>query len=377
MDKGKLSGLLLLDLQKAFDLVNFDILLRKLEHVGIKNTPLTWFRNYLNDRSFKVQVGDVLSDYFPLKHGVPQGSLLGPLLFSLYINDIASCLPNEDCSLFLYADDTGILCSGKTTMEIETKLNNSLIHVSDWLSKNKLSLNLKKCETILFGSAQKLSQNPKPQIAIDNFQIPVKNEVTYLGAILDDRLTGDSHLKSSLSKLHKTTKFLFRQQCYLNFRTRKLVANALLQPIFDYGLQIFHASANQKLKTKLQTSQNKALRFVLNLQPRDHLTAFHFNTLKWLTIEERCNFLTLSLVHKCISGHAPSYLNVFSPPTHRHNTRHSQQGLTLPKSQSVGQKRFKYIGAKQWNNLPREVRETRSLSGFKYRLKSHLRQRAF
>ena len=156
MDKGLINGVVFLDLKKAFDTVDHDILIKKLEFYGIKNNTLRWFISYLSHRKQVCKVGMSVSNSENIKTGVPQGSNLGPLLFLLYINDLPKCLDSSVPALF--ADDTNLTISGTTATEIQDNLEIELNKVHMWLLANKLTLNAKKTEFMLIGSRQRLSQ---------------------------------------------------------------------------------------------------------------------------------------------------------------------------------------------------------------------------
>ena len=189
-DKGNFVGMVLLDLQKAFDTVNHQILLQKLQAIGVNNSSLQWFQGYLSGRT---QLVDIAGTYSPLKAvtcGVPQGSILGPLLFSIYVNDLPSVVA---CKVLLYADDTALIVSGMDIHEIEQTLATELKCVRDWLIDNKLSLHLGKTESILFGTKQKLNKQGHVNLNITcaGNIIQSKSQVKYLGVELDQFLSGD------------------------------------------------------------------------------------------------------------------------------------------------------------------------------------------
>jgi retron-type reverse transcriptase len=142
MDRGKVSGVIYLDLKKAFDTINHAILLQKLKWIGVDSKSLQWFQSYLSHHTQKTVVNNCYSNQCKVSIGVPQGSVLGPLLFLVYINDLSSCLHHTQASLF--ADDTAIYCVASTPSELQTKLNEDLIHLKSWLDENRLSLNLLK-----------------------------------------------------------------------------------------------------------------------------------------------------------------------------------------------------------------------------------------
>ena len=168
MDKGHLVGMVLLDLQKAFDTVDHKILLMKMEALGLGQDVVRWFRSYLSDRRQLVDVSGVLSSSAAISCGVPQGSILGPLLFLIYGNDMSGAVNHK---LLLYADDSAILVADKSVSAIEMSLQKELEVVSEWLVDNKLSLHLGKTESILFGFKSKLKPQPNLQIACKGTKI--------------------------------------------------------------------------------------------------------------------------------------------------------------------------------------------------------------
>ena len=179
-DKGNFVGMVLLDLQKAFDTVNHQILLQKLQAIGVNNSSLQWFQGYLSGRTRLVDIAGTYSSLKAVTCGVPQGSILGPLLFSIYVNDLPSVVA---CKVLLYADDTALLVSGTDIHEIEQTLATELKCVRDWLIDNKLSLHLGKTESILFGSKQKLNKQGHVNLNITcaGNIIQSKSQVKYLG----------------------------------------------------------------------------------------------------------------------------------------------------------------------------------------------------
>ena len=156
MEQGKLCGAVFLDLTKAFDTVDHRILLRKFSEIGLCEKSLQWFRSYITDRKQRTCCGNELSDELPVTHGVPQGSILGPLIFVIYINDLPNVL--DACQASLYADDTVIYYYGSSSQELTDKLNQDLLAVAKWLNEHKLTLNLDKTKCMLIGSNRKLEE---------------------------------------------------------------------------------------------------------------------------------------------------------------------------------------------------------------------------
>ena len=231
LDKGLYTGVVLLDLQKAFDTVDHHILLSKLRATGADDLAVKWFSSYLKERKQFVDVLGTFSSKEGIRCGVPQGSILGPLLFTLYVNDMSTAV---NCDLCLYADDSMLLVSGKNVTQIEKRLEKEMNGISDWLQANRLSLHLGKTESILFGSVRKLKTASKMKISCNNVEIEAKHSVKYLGVVLDQDMTGKTMGGNVVRKVNSVLKFLYRKSSFLKFRNRKLLCSALLESRFDY-----------------------------------------------------------------------------------------------------------------------------------------------
>ena len=188
--------MVLLDLQKAFDTVDHSILLSKLTAIGLDPTSVSWLGSYLSDRSQSVDVGGTRSDPKPITCGVPQGSILGLLLFLIYVNDMQASVI---CKLLLFADDSALLVSGKNVSEIQKVLSQELKSVCEWLVDNKLFIHLGKTEIILFGSSCKLSRTEELKVTCNRVSITPKTSVRYLGAEIDQNVSGEAIASKVLS----------------------------------------------------------------------------------------------------------------------------------------------------------------------------------
>ena len=153
MDNGLLNGVIFLDLKKAFDTVDHTILIHKLKALGVSGTSLAWFQSYLTSRFQRTTIGQATSCHRRISVGVPQGSILGPLLFSIYINDLPTCLKHTSVTLF--ADDTALYCSAKSSTDLQQMLNEDLASVAEWLNDHKLTLNVAKSKFMIIGSSQR------------------------------------------------------------------------------------------------------------------------------------------------------------------------------------------------------------------------------
>ena len=178
----------------------------------------------------------------------------------------------------------------------------------------------------------------------------------------------------AIKKINSKLKFLYRTGAYLNCKVKKLLVSALIQSHFDYGCNFWFRSLNMGISKKLQTAQNKTIRYVLNLNPRTHLSFSHFSKLKWLNVKYRVDYLSLTHMYKCYYDLAPSYMCVFQKTmsSRAHNTRHSQNSVNIPIVGTHGQKSFVYNGSKLWNSLPNELKLCASIEKFKYQCKSYL-----
>ena len=269
-DSGLLTGMILIDLQKAFDTIDHGVLLEKMVHLRFTNHTISWFRSYLTDRTFKVNIDEAFSDNGDLICGVPQGFILGPLLFLLYVNDMPQSV-NSD--LFLYADDSCLVFQHKDIKEIEKQLNNDFSRLCDWFVDNKLSIHFgdDKTKSILFASKMKVKKIEKLNFTYNNIKIKQHSKVTYLGCILDETLNGESMALYVINKVNSKLKFLYRKNKFLSPALRRLLCNALIQPHFDYACSAWFPNLNKALKNKLQTAQNKCIRFCLQLGNREHI----------------------------------------------------------------------------------------------------------
>ncbi|CAL4126382.1 unnamed protein product, partial [Meganyctiphanes norvegica] len=239
------AGMVLMDLQKAFDTVDHDILCKKLEAMGLDFTK--WFESYLKNRKQKVVANETSSEAGVVTCGVPQGSILGPLLFLCYVNDMPMSVK---CKLLLYADDSALIISGSDPKVIAENLSKELESCRQWLIDNKLSLHLGKTEAIIFGSKRKLSKIKSFEVKSGDVVINNVNKVKYLGLQIDNTLAGENIVMSIVKKVNSRLKFLYRYSDRLNFAARKTLCTALIQCHFDYSCSSWYPSLGKTLKKK-------------------------------------------------------------------------------------------------------------------------------
>jgi hypothetical protein len=200
IDNGLLNGVVFIDLKKAFDTIDHAILLDKLAQYGVDENALTWFHSYLTDRTQRCCVNGHLSSNRPITYGVPQSSIIGPLLFLVYINDLPNCLNNDGLISSMYADDTNISFQSSNLSDLEEIMNTELSSLNIWLNANRLSLNITKTEFMVIGSRQRLMYHDvnNLNICVDNTQIKRVQYTNSLGVTIDENLTWKNHILRNL-----------------------------------------------------------------------------------------------------------------------------------------------------------------------------------
>ena len=340
---------------------------------GVKGNELAWFENYLSDRVQITKVDGALSKPRPLTVGVPQGSILGPLLFIIYINDLPLYI--NECKVFLYADDTAIMFSAKSYAEIEQALNQDLTNISKWMSANKLTLNASKTKAMTFGTPQKLRHYNDLQIDINDENIETVEEFKYLGMWFDKHLTWKTHIDKMAKKISQKIGVLQRLSTYINETTRNILYNAIVLPHIDYCCPIWCTTA-KKYVQRIQILQNRAARITLACKVRDMHVHELYSNLNWMTVEQRATYFKHILMFKCINGMAPEHLtsNITIDSTHSYSTRLNDSNNVRQPSVKIetAKRSFRYSGASSWNSLPDSIKNITNVSTFKQKIKHHI-----
>ena len=239
-----------LDFSKAFDTVDHIILIRKLERFGIRGNSLRWFESYLSNRYQYVSIGSSLSQCLPILTGVPQGSILGPLLFLLYINDMNKCAPNID--FFHFADDTSVTCTGSNLSILYDVMNSELTKVDKWLCCNKLSLNINKSAFMIFSNRDKDNENT---VYIRGAALEKVNFIKFLGVTIDDKLSFSRHTTLVKSKIAKCCGIMYRLSNYVPDYIMKKIYSTLVFPYLNYCIAVWGNSSLTQL-ARLQSKIN-------------------------------------------------------------------------------------------------------------------------
>ena len=362
VDQGYVVGLVTLDLKKAFDMVSHEILLYKLKNFGFDDLSVSWFRDYLSFRKHTTNINNNLSDFCPVTCGVPQGSILGPLLFIIFINDISKVVKFSNISM--YADDTCIYYASDNSNDLCSCLNEDLCKLSQWLKCNELLLNPKKCEFITFGSHRKLLSFANAHIHIDGERINRVQECKYLGVILNSSLNWNAHIKFVKTKAIKSLYCLKRIRPFITKNTAIMLYRALFQPHFDY-CSIVWFNAGKVLIKELCTLQNRALRLILGVDALYSTSLLYFS-IDIAKLELRWKRQAVSFIFKLLHGLLPlSLCSRISLKESKYSLRNCECKIYLDKPRTNYLRHGGlYRGIQIFNSLPCNIRQINDLSVF-------------
>ena len=324
LDNKRLGCGIFIDLQKAFETVNHRILLSKFEHYGIRGCALEWFRSYQSDRKQYVSVNGSNSNLLSITCGVPQGSVLGPLLFLIYINDLPNA--SKKLTFYLFADDTNIYYESKDLFNLIKIVNKELRLAKKWLDANKLSLNIDKTNYIIFHSSS-LNLPSGSDIKIGKKHIKRVKFVKFLGLLLDEHLSWKYHLSELSKKLARTCGMFFKIRNLLPLDVLFCLYNALFLPFLQCSLIVWGQTYASYIDPifKLQKRAARAISF----QPRMSLSLPIFNDFKLLKLSEIFELRLLTFVFDSINKTSPSCFHDFfllRSSVHQYSTRQASQG---------------------------------------------------
>ena len=363
-DEGRLTIGVFIDFAKAFDTINHSILLKKLEYYGIRGLALQWFMNYLKDRQQFVCYNDCISSNKLISCGVPQGSVLGPTLFLIYIND----LPNSTSyfNFRLFADDSNLF---HTFNRNERNINladvsKSLQDVISWCNSNKLTININKTKFMIFKSRRRKVEI-FGQLSINESVLESVNSISFLGICIDENLTWKKHINNVCTVLSKKIGILYRIRHFVSKQILLMLYNAFILPHITYGLEVW-GGTNKTFLNPILILQKRMSR-VITFQSFRHHSAPLFYELKLLDIFKEYRYLVGIFIYDLLNNNLPHKAsNYFSHIDHTYETRNKKMcNLKLKTVRSeLGKRSIAYSGVKIWNNIAIDLRNTSSRNTF-------------
>ena len=361
---GKVNGVLLLDLSAAFDLVSKDIFLKKLKVYGVQECMLEWIRSYMTGRQQCVWIDNTFSGLLDVNIGLPQGSILGPLMFNIFASDLPNCVT---CSIDSFADDSSLTSSSNTIEDINIDLSSNATNVSKWMLENQLCLNADKTHVLISGTSHRLARMNVSQnlnVTMDGQRLQESQEKCekILGVQVQSDLKWSKHVLSLRSKLKQRLAGLAKIRKVASIDSKSRVADGIFTSILTYCLPLWGGMDLNSMR-ELQKLQNCAARHVLDVPCRTNRN-WMFDELKWLTLKQLVFYYTVVAVYKIRLNNEPEYFAAkFRSDNIRGNPVIKPCKLTLLRNS------FSFRGLISWSMVPIEIRNAPSLGTFKVQVK--------
>ena len=348
-----------IDFRKAFDCVQHPVLLKKIKNLGLSGLVVDWIESYLTNRKQRVYANDCYSDYMDVTQGVPQGSVLGPLFYIIYANDIAQLV--KHCKLALYADDTVLYTSNRNFEVSVLNLQRDINSLANWCETNGIQANTDRTKVMVFGSKHSLAQIPSFDIKFGDTPLQSVTSYKYLGLTLDAQLNYNLHISRVIRFVSCKLKQFQRMRGFLNTRAAVMVYKGMILPLLEYG-DIFFSSASLENRRKLQVLQNRGLRCALN-KSSDYSSVELHSEAHLHKLFRRREQHSLNFMYDL--AQAPA--NLEGRPQLSIKTRSSKKRLLKVKRPRT--ERFKrsltYIGPLKWNSLPDRFHHTETKAAYK------------
>ena len=364
---GKEIRVVFLDIQKAFDCVWKKGLIYKLQNYGIKGKLLAWFVDYLGNRMQRVILNGQYSEWSTLKAGVPQGSVLGPLLFLIFINDITFVI--EHCKIRLFADDTCLFITVDNRIDAAEKINKDLENITSWSNKWLVNFSPPKTKSLIISNKKNLHTHPK--LNLNGTDIEEVKFHKHLGVYITQNLRWNNHIDDIVIKSSKKLDIMKALKYKLDRKSLEIIYTSFILSVIDYA-DILYAGTYDSDLCKLDKIQVEAMRVVTGATARSNINALYKDT-GWPTLTQRRNFHVLNLFFKIKNNLSPDYLNVIFNSIVQHDNNYnlrSQGNIRNPytKTESFRRSFFPYA-IKMWNALPHEQRDITDFLGFKQAIK--------
>ena len=349
LENKKIVSGICMDLSKAFDTLNHNILLKKLDYYGIRGIALKWFESYLANRQQFVLINKYKSSYENIVCGVPQGSILGPLLFILYINDIP--LSSKKGNFILFADDTNVLYNADNLMQLEEIINTELKQIYDWLTSNKLFLNVGKTKYLIFNVKNRKIDKSTFSVTLNNINIENVSFTKFLGVYLDENLGWNVHMNEKAKQISKITGIMNKLKNFVPQNVLRLIYLSLIQSHLMYGLLVW-GSNNLSNKNRLVVLQKKAIRIISHGHYLAHSEPL-FKANKILKFSDLYMTKGIRLYCNITDGN-------LNQNTHEYNTRQSSSIHQKHLISRISKQDLNNKLSKTWNILPYNIREKKT-----------------
>lgn len=374
IDQQEVTVLVLLDYSKAFDTINYEIMLSVLKYIGLSEKATKFFRNYLSNRFQRVKIDNIVSTPLEVSCGVPQGSILGPLLFTLYTSEFQNVVKN--CKIHFYADDTQLYLSFSPhdIYEASAGINKDIEALVAKSRGHSLNINASKTSVLVFGPQNVRSAvSNQLQITVEGQQISPVESARNLGLTLDTDLRFKLHINNKIAAAYASLKLIYINRYYLSKKVKTILCEALVLSKFNFGDVIFSPCLDSENIRRIQVIQNSCLRLIFGIRRRQHISS-KLNDIGWLNMSRRRLLHSACLFHKIITNKIPTYLNKkiqFRTDVHNLNIRFKGT-LTPPLHRTEIYKRsFSYQITKIYNNIP-DFLKPYPTTAFKRKFKKHL-----
>ena len=372
LDNNFTTCAIILDLSKAFDSVNREILLFKLYKYGIRGNIHNLIRSYLKNRTQYIQYNNNNSELTNVNVGVPQGSILSPLLFLILINDLKNC---SNFNVINFADDTMLYFKFNKLDNIETLLNKELDKINTWMKQNHLKLNISKTKFMLFSPKCKIFETLKINLKIGEEQIEQVRKTKYLGLILDDKLNWKDHLSHLANKLSRSLGIMFKLRHFVKKETLILTLHSIFITHARYGILCW-GRADKSIIKPIETLFDRAIRCINFYNGRHGKTTQLYYQDNILKLKDIYNLELSKFMFKHYKNLLPESFNSYFSLTktiHSHNTRNIENKLFIPRiNKKSGHKSISYLGAQHWNNIPNSLKQNKTINAFSKQYKNYL-----
>ena len=371
-DKGNLVGMASLDLSKAFDTINHSHLIHKLNKLGLGKNSLNWCESYLSNRKQKTKFKKYMSEETTVTAGVPQGSILGPVLFICFTNDLPDKLKN--CKIISYADDSQILVSGKSSKDIKQLLESLISSAQTWYTENSLLINASKSEVMIINRRKK-DGDINIEVTEDGKKkrLKLQENIKILGIYIDKELNWNKQVKEINKKANYAAINLNRVNQLVPKKERLILYNSLVAPHLNYADTVW-GGCGSKNTNKLQRTQNAAVKSMLGRKKQDSATEA-LKTANLLPLEEKRRIHEAVYAHKALKGNLPTAIcrQYQQQQSQMNNRSTARQVLTIPIHRTELYKKSPlYRTIKTWNSIPDDIKHTETTTSFRKKFQSHL-----